>query len=508
VIKYYHIDTQRVSSIPNVPKVTFCRYLEKEDVMSIKPLIEAVNSITPDDISPIKIQSEGEIKELIDALNRLFVALQKKSAETTKNMEDNVFTLYAINYASKLISSTIKIEELLSVAIDTLIEIAQVEKGSLMLIDEKTGELVVKVVKAGGKIKYPETRLKIENNILSEVINESEPYFANNIKEFDDLGDGLGEDVHSMLSLPLMGKKDVIGVINLYNRLNNKKFAQEDVNVISTLVTQTGANIENARLYKELEDWAKVLEQKVAERTKELEEANSELRKINQAKSDFLSTAAHELKTPLTSIKAIAITLLNNPDEEVNTRAEFLSLIDSEVDRLTRLINNILNLSKIEAGKIDWDMREISISDAIKTSIINTNPLSVKKRIKVNVNQPDNLPHIIGDQDKLIQVITNLLSNAIKFTPEEGEIEIRVKERHQPEHLIQVSVSDTGIGIPEGEIDKIFDKFKQASNTDPSGTGLGLTICKEIIEHHSGKIWAESKLGMGSTFHFTLPAVS
>lgn len=493
----------------NPSKVIPLQSPEKGIGLSIKPLIEAIRSISPDDIKPIKISSEAEVGELINALNRLFAELQEKNIKRQKKSDDEAFTLYAINYASKLISSTIDIQELLGVAIDTLIEIAQVEKGSLMLIDEDKSELAVKVVKTEGKIKYPETRLKIESNILSGVINESKPYFANDIKVFNDLGDGLGKDINSILSLPLMGKKDVIGVVNLYNRLNNKEFTQDDVNIISTLVTQTGANIENARLYKELEDWAKALEQKVAERTKELEEANSELREIDQAKSDFLSTTAHELKTPLTSIKAIAITLLNNPDENVNTRTEFLSLIDSEVDRLTRLINNTLNLAKIEAGRMDWDMRDMSISDVIKTSIINTTPLSKKKKIDVTVNLPDKIPFIVGDHDKLIQVVTNLLSNAIKFTPEEGEIEIRVKERYQPEHAIQVSVSDTGIGIAREDLDKVFDKFKQVGKgkSELSGTGLGLTICKEIIEHHGGKIWVESELGMGSTFHFTIPAL-
>ncbi len=476
--------------------------------MSIYSLIETINSFSPDDIRPIKIHSEEEreSRELIDALNRLFAGLQKKNIKEQKKSDEESFTLYTINYATKLISSTTNIEELLSVAIETLIEIAQAEKGSLILIDTDNSELVVRVVKDEKGLKYPGQRLKT-NAILFEVINECKPCFANNLKEFVDMGDGLGNDAHSILSLPLMGKKDVIGVVNLYNRLDTGGFTQDDVNIISTLVTQSGANIENARLYKELEDWAKVLELRVAERTMALEEANAQLKKIDQAKSNFLSTAAHELKTPLTSIKAIAITLLNNPDEDVDIRGEFLSLIDSEVDRLTRLINNILNLSKIEAGKMEWNMKKMSMVNVIKTSIVNTNPLSIKKKINVNIDLPDKISFIIGDPDRLIQVVINLLSNAIKFTPEGGDIEVRMREREQPEHAVQVSVSDTGIGIAQEDINKVFDKFKQTDTgkNEPSGTGLGLTICKEIVEHHLGKIWAESELGMGSTFHFTLP---
>ncbi|MFH1562446.1 MAG: HAMP domain-containing sensor histidine kinase [Nitrospirota bacterium] len=243
----------------------------------------------------------------------------------------------------------------------------------------------------------------------------------------------------------------------------------------------------------------------MAERTRELAEANEELRKIDQAKSDFLSTSAHELKTPLTSIKAIALTILDNPDMEVSTKTEFLSLVNSEVDRLTRLINDILNLSKIEAGKLEWNMKEISLQEVVESSVKNLRPLAAQKKLNIKMEAQDNLPIIVGDYERLIQVVTNLLSNAIKFTPEGSEIETRIKQRHQPEEVLQVSVSDTGVGIAKEDLEKVFERFKQVGDKKSQGTGLGLTISREIVQHHCGKIWVESELGMGTTFHFTIP---
>lgn len=420
--------------------------------------------------------------------------------------EDKEFILYTLNYATKLIYSTRDLDELINSALDMFIEIAAADSGSIVLADPKNSELVVKRVKVETTSLHwsPDKRLNFAENILLEVIKETKPYLSTTYEEFCDLGDGLGEKATAFLCVPLLGREKAIGVVCLYSQ-EPEKFDQDTINLISTLATQAGANMENVRLYKELEEWAKELEFRVSERTKELAEANEELRKLNQAKSDFLSTAAHELKTPMTSIKAIALTLVNNPDEEVNIRNEFLSLISSEVNRLTRLINDILNLSKIEAGMMEWDMQEISLSDVIKTSVTNLRFLCDQKKIKLKMDLPENLPMIIGDYERLIQVVTNLFSNAIKFTPENGEIETRIRQKYQPEHMLQVSVSDTGIGIAKEHLEKVFDRFKQVGGKKSQGTGLGLTISLEIVEHHCGKIWVESQLGVGSTFHFTIP---
>ncbi len=248
------------------------------------------------------------------------------------------------------------------------------------------------------------------------------------------------------------------------------------------------------------------LNESLETKTAELIKANKELKKLDQMKSDFISTVSHEFRSPLTSIKAFSELLLNNGDDiSEEEREEFLRTIEQESDRLTRLIEDTLDLSKLEAGKMEWNMQNISIADIIKKSTESIYPLSMIKGIRIETNLEEDLPRLTGDPDRLMQVLTNLLNNAVKFTPEEGNIEVTV---HVDIDQIQVSVEDSGSGIPENEIQEIFSKFKQGGDTltdKPKGTGLGLPISREIILAHAGRIWAESKVGKWSRFSFLLP---
>ncbi|MBA7479181.1 Sensor histidine kinase RcsC [subsurface metagenome] len=244
----------------------------------------------------------------------------------------------------------------------------------------------------------------------------------------------------------------------------------------------------------------------------ELQVAYKKLKELDQLKDSFLSTVSHELRTPLTSIKSFSEILLSY-DEDRETQKEFLTIISEESDRLTRLINDFLDLSKIESGRMQWETVEISVAEVIKTAINATQALAAKTNLKVKVTVSPNLPTVTSDKDRLVQVVTNLLSNAIKFTPEGGNIEVKaqtleVGKTRKKADMVMVSVTDSGIGIAPKDHKSVFEKFKQVGDTltdKPKGTGLGLPICKEIIEHYGGKIWVESELGKGSTFFFSLP---
>ncbi len=253
---------------------------------------------------------------------------------------------------------------------------------------------------------------------------------------------------------------------------------------------------------------AEVLKQKM----EELQVAYQKLKELDQLKDSFLSTVSHELRTPLTSIKSFSEILLSY-DEDRETQKEFLTIISEESDRLTRLINDFLDLSKIESGRMQWETVEISVAEVIKTAINATQALAAKTNLKVKVTVSPNLPTVTSDKDRLVQVVTNLLSNAIKFTPDGGNIEVKaqtleVDKTGKKADMVMVSVTDSGIGIAPKDHKSVFEKFKQVGDTltdKPKGTGLGLPICKEIIEHYGGKIWVESELGKGSTFFFSLP---
>jgi PAS domain S-box-containing protein len=244
----------------------------------------------------------------------------------------------------------------------------------------------------------------------------------------------------------------------------------------------------------------------------ELRVAYEKLKELDQLKDSFLSTVSHELRTPLTSIKSFSEILLAY-DEDRKTQKEFLNIIKEESDRLTRLINDFLDLSKIESGRMQWETAGLSVTEVIKTAINATQALAAEAKLKIKVEVSPGLPKVMSDNDRLVQVVTNLLSNAIKFTPEGGNIGVKAQlleggKAKKKADMVLVSVTDNGIGIDPKDRQAIFDKFKQVGNTltdKPKGTGLGLPICKEIVEHYGGKIWVESELGKGSTFFFTLP---
>ena len=243
-------------------------------------------------------------------------------------------------------------------------------------------------------------------------------------------------------------------------------------------------------------------------------------KEVDRMKTDFISTVSHELRTPLTSVRGFTEVIKKKLNEEIfphlaseksrrtttsmNRIRENLEIILSEGERLTALINDVLDISKLEAGKVDWKMEKFRLSEIIERAIEASSSLFEQKRLPFIKDIEDGLPEIIGDKDRLMQVVINLFSNAVKFT-EKGFVTCRVGKAISE---IVVSVIDTGIGIGEADKERVFEKFRQAGDTltdKPTGTGLGLSICKQIIEYHGGRIWAEGELGKGSVFSFTVP---
>jgi len=247
-------------------------------------------------------------------------------------------------------------------------------------------------------------------------------------------------------------------------------------------------------------------------------EENKRLQELDLLKSDFLSTVSHELRTPLTSVLGfskiiqkrlddVVFPLVKTDDKKVNRKIRQISdnvnIIISESHRLTNLINDVLDLSKMEAGKIDWKMESLFLKEVIERATAATSSLFEQKGLEL-IKDIEELPPIQGDKDRLIQTVINLISNAVKFT-DQGSITCHTKVTGNE---IIVSIIDTGIGIAQEDLPKVFEKFKQVGDTltdKPKGTGLGLPICRQIVEQHNGRIWVESKIGKGSTFCFTIP---
>ena len=271
--------------------------------------------------------------------------------------------------------------------------------------------------------------------------------------------------------------------------------------------------------HETLENYNRTLEQNVEARTIELRETNEKLQELDKMKTDFLSTVSHELRTPLALVLGFARIISKRLEEvifplvraEDNRVKKAINQVKGNVDiimlegtRLTDLINDVLDISKMEAGKIEWEMKLLSMDTVVKRAISTTSYFFEQNNLKLIKDIEDGLPLIMGDEDRLIQVVINLISNAVKFT-EKGSITCRVKNINNE---IIVSIIDTGMGILEVEKESIFEKFKQISDThthNQRGTGLGLAICKQIVLHHGGRIWVESELGKGSTLTFAIP---
>jgi signal transduction histidine kinase/GGDEF domain-containing protein len=246
----------------------------------------------------------------------------------------------------------------------------------------------------------------------------------------------------------------------------------------------------------------------------QLERANQELRRVDAMKSEFVSVASHELRTPLAAIKNAVQLMLSGKTGEVNENQEkFLSMADRNINRLTNILNDLLSLSRIESGKIELNFQNVALKRIIELTASSIRPQADVKSIQIEVGVPEQLPAVYGDPEKIEQILTNLIGNSIKFTAEGGKILITAKPLPKGKEggygdRVDVSVIDTGIGIPPEHLESIFEKFHQVEGSlhrSVSGTGLGLAITKGLVEAHQGKIWAESEVGKGSTFIFTLP---
>jgi len=251
------------------------------------------------------------------------------------------------------------------------------------------------------------------------------------------------------------------------------------------------------------------LEQKSREleaATAELRAANERLKELDRLKDDFLSTVTHELRTPLTSIRAFSEILNQDPDVDLAQRRKFLGIITKETERLTRIINQVLDLAKIEAGRAEWSEAPVDMRETISDTVAAMSQVFQENNIRVEARLPERVAPVRADVDRIIQVMLNLLSNAVKFSKQgDGRIEITLTESDRE---LRVDVRDNGPGITAADQQKIFDKFVQTGDTltnKPQGSGLGLYISRHIVEHHGGRLWVQSRPGEGACFSFTLP---
>ena len=307
------------------------------------------------------------------------------------------------------------------------------------------------------------------------------------------------------LVVPMRGADRMVGIVLADHYYKRQTIQSEDVNKLVAVANMAGMAIDKLSLINRLEV-------KVAERTQELQRANKKLvelyekaRESDRMKSEFLANMSHELRTPLNSIIGFSKIILGGIDGELNKKQqEDLAAILNSGTHLLGLINDILDLSKIESGRVELNREEFDLIDLIRQVVTTGEGLIKDKSVKIEMNIDPNLSYVYADKTRIQQVLLNLLSNATKFT-DEGKIYVSAKLENEQ---CYIAVTDTGMGIPEDKIDRAFDKFRQLDQGTArlrGGSGLGLTISKKFVEMHGGRIWVSSTEGVGSTFHFTLP---
>ena len=423
-----------------------------------------------------------------------------------------------IRQASKLLMSMIELDELLRRMLRTILDSMKIEGGVVLLRDKESdkfylAENVIYTDGEGPSIGGP--RYLRTSQDLFEPDHPAYEYLASNqrpvqLNEVEELElNGLSgkrglflefmEKLEVVILFPIIYENRLTGVVGLGPKLSGAWYSSEDIDILQTLIMQISISIENARKVEELK------------RMVELETSYRELQQINDMKDNFIAMVSHDLRTPMTCIKGYASLMSRHPDRiDSDLMSQYSEIIVDESDRLTRLITDILDLQKFEAGRMELDFDEINIEELVDESINTFKSAADIKKLKLQKYVPARDATISGHRDRLSQVMANLLSNAIKFTPDGGKVETKVEMiENNGKKCVRISISDTGIGIPFDMEDKLFQKFHQAENlvrNDQEGSGLGLALVREIIEYHGGAVGYQKNTGAGSTFYFEMDA--
>jgi signal transduction histidine kinase len=432
------------------------------------------------------------------------IALDNASAyrqlnEQAREIRQRAAELVTIDTISRALAADLELGNLIPLVGEQVRQIFGAQIAYVALYDQATGMIQFPY---GYGDEFPSLPLGV--GMSSRIIQTGEPLLINeNISsraaQLNIQRSGIAAKSYLGVPIPVGGQ--VIGVLSVQSIEEEGRFTEADLRLLTTIAANVGVAIHNARLFEE----ARL--------------ARAAAEEADAAKSAFLSTVSHELRTPLTSVLGFAKIIRKRLEDRIfptvttddarlqqtiQQVGENLTVVVSEGERLTKLIDDVLDLAKIEAGKLEWHMDDVAIADVIDRATAATSSLFEQKGLPLVKDVAPGLPVVVGDADRLLQVVINLISNAVKFTAA-GSVTCRA--RLQDDGVV-VSVIDTGYGIAPADQPRIFEKFKQVGDalTDkPKGTGLGLPICREIVEHHGGRIWVESEPGRGSTFSFCVP---
>ena len=421
---------------------------------------------------------------------RLLSELRARTGELSRSVSE----LRALNEVGQTISSTLDLETVLTTIVSRAVELSGLDGGIVSEYEETTEEFVQRATSQTGNL-LPNIlrgiRYKKGEGAIGQTAITRQPVQVQDITvpgAYDSRvrTNLIDSGVRAVLAVPMIHQDRLIGCLGV-TRNQPGVFSAETVDLLRTFATQSALAIQNARLFREIEVKSR------------------ELAAASQHKSEFLANMSHELRTPLNAIIGFSEVLSERMFGELNEKQEEYSKdIHASGQHLLSLINDILDLSKIEAGRMELELSDFHLPTALDSALTLVRERAGRRSIALHLSVDERLGQIQADERKLRQVVLNLLSNAIKFTPEGGRIDVMAAPK---DGVVEVAVSDTGVGIAPEDQEAVFEEFRQVGTADKKveGTGLGLTLCRKFVELHGGKIWVKSELGKGSTFTFTIP---
>jgi len=447
----------------------------------------------------ISVKTGDELEGLADQFNDMAGRLQESYADLEKKVEirthelaQSVAELRALGEVSQAVNSTLDINEVLNTIVTKAVQLSDTDAGAIYDYDETKGEFGLRSTYGMDDdliAAIKERHVHIGDAGIGHAAAQRAPLQIADVQKepaSEVLDVVVRAGFRALLFVPLLGAERIVGAL-VVRRRRPGEFSKQTIDLVQTFAAQSVLAIQNARLFQEIGD-----------KSRQLEVAS-------QHKSQFLANMSHELRTPLNAILGYTELILDDIYGETPAKMRgVLERVQRNGKHLLGLINDVLDLSKIEAGQLTLALADYSLKDVVHSVFVAVESLADEKKLALRIEVPNNLPTGRGDERRLTQVLLNLVGNAIKFT-DQGEVAIKASATNGAYTL---SVCDTGPGIAPGDQAKIFEEFQQADSSatkKKGGTGLGLSIARRIIELHGGKIWVESEIGKGATFSINLP---
>jgi signal transduction histidine kinase len=474
--------------------------LARKMVVPIQALRAGAARIGSGDLTQrISVKTGDELEALADQFNDMagrlqesYADLEKKVEQRTHELAQSVAELRALSEVSQAVNSTLDLQEVLNTIVGKAVQLSDTDAGAIYDYDEAKKEFGLRSAYGMDDeliAAFKERHIRIGDVGIGQAARQRAPLQIADLQTepaSDILDMVIRAGYRAVLIVPLLGADRIIGAL-VVRRKRPGEFSKQTIDLLQTFAAQSVLAIQNARLFHEIED-----------KSRQLAEAS-------QHKSQFLANMSHELRTPLNAILGYTELILDDIYGETPAKMRgVLDRVQRNGKHLLGLINDVLDLSKIEAGQFSLSLSDYSLKNVIQTVFSAIEPLASEKQLALKIDVAQELPQGRGDERRLAQVLLNLVGNAIKFT-DAGEVSIKGSSVNGS---FNVAVRDTGPGISTADQAKLFQEFQQADNSitkKKGGTGLGLAISKRIIEMHGGRIWVESSPGNGSTFAFTLP---